>query len=182
MDDTFKKHSTGGLVRWHVNDRIAAGGERGVMSRTMHKTYFKKDSPVLFSFVLCFDTKVYKYRSTGTLLTEKAGKCSSWRYGSTKTRQERLTFCFFLDLYARSSIAAPQIPAQAPDWLWRWPPRSPAAQQHSPMPEKRCIWRRSRKLSNKERGTNLLSFLCPSGWLLLLSCFYRIDKDIPFPE
>ena len=75
---------------------MAAGGERGVMSRTMHKTYFKKDSPVLFSFVLCFDTKVYKYRSTGTLLTEKAGKCGSWRYGSTKTRQERLTFCFFL--------------------------------------------------------------------------------------
>ena len=38
--------------------------------------------------------------------------------------------------------------------------------------------RRSSKLSNKERGTNLSFFICPSGWLLLLLWFYHIDKDI----
>ena len=81
---------------------MAAGGERGVLSRTMHKNNFKKDSPVSFLFVLCFNTEIY--RSPGTLLKEEQAK-----------KQEDIRR------------------------------------------------RRSRKLRNKERGTNLSFFLWSSG-------------------
>ena len=151
------------------------------MWRMMHKNCFRNDSPVLY-FCLCESeswnnwkktisrTHLQRPRAEAVPLEEQA--VQPWR--SLHKRRPVGRF-----LYTRSSIAAPQIPAQASGWLQCQPPRT-TRQQHCPIPEKRCIRRRrSRKLCSN-RGTNLLFFRCPSGWLLLLLCFTPLIKTFIF--
>ena len=79
------------------------------------------------------------YRSIGTLLKEeqaKEGKLEVQKYRGKPRVTNLLFFCGF---HARFSIAAPQIPAHAPGRLRRQPPRTPATQQHCPMPEKEDV-------------------------------------------
>ena len=65
---------------------MVAGGERGVLSRTMHKNDFKITHLFLFSFVLCFNTEIY--RSPGTLLEEEQVKKKQKKRTYKKEKQE----------------------------------------------------------------------------------------------
>ena len=65
---------------------MAAGGERGVLSRTMHKNDFRKDSLVSFFVCSLFNTKIY--RSPGTILKEEQAKKQKKRTYKKKEKQE----------------------------------------------------------------------------------------------
>ena len=85
---------------------------------------WKRSHLSLFSFVLYFNTEVYLYRSTGTLLKEEQAKEAKLevRKYRDKPRETNLLG----GLHSAFSIAVPQIPAHAPDPLQRRPPRMPA--------------------------------------------------------
>ena len=68
---------------------MAAGGERGVMCRTMHKNYFKKDSPVPYFRLFFVLTPKYDDTLKNTI-QQRSSKVKGGREWQQEVRRDRL--------------------------------------------------------------------------------------------